>query len=59
MVSALSEEQLAIVAPDMINTVRQLKIFFPAAEKIGPDDLAIVRPYLEELEIAMGDQFSQ
>ena len=52
-------EQLAIVAPDMINTVRQLKIFFPAAEKIGPDDLAIVRPYLEELEIAMGDQFSQ
>jgi len=59
MVAALSEEQLAIIAPDMINTVRQLKIFFPAAEKTGPDDLAIVRPYLTELEIAMEDQFSQ
>jgi len=59
VISGLSEEQLAIIAPEMVGEVRKLKVFFPAAEKIGPDDLAIVRPYLAELEIAMEDQFSQ
>jgi len=59
VISGLSEEQLAIIAPEMVGEVRKLKVFFPAAEKIGSDDLAIVRPYLNELEVAMEDEFSQ
>jgi len=59
VISGFSEEQLAIIAPDTISEVRKLKVFFPAAEKIGSDDLAIVRPYLDQLEAAMEDQFSQ
>jgi len=56
VITALSEEQLAIIAPDMVSEVQKLKVFFPAAEKTGSDNLAIVRPYLSELEIAMNDQ---
>jgi len=56
ILNSLSDALLAQLPAQQVSEIRQLKVMFIAAENLTSNrDLAIARPHLSELEIAMKD----